>query len=263
MTSNRYRLAQIKSLSGAPSANPRIADELTITAAVAYVAGEEILSTPKCVDEDLTNFLLSWSADLADADRNSLLLPLVPDLVGAHREPKHLFAQLALSWLIADAVPAWLAAISFDDAAAHLSEMPSISPSSLDMWSEEVAAVDRFASVIVEDTVGKSPDGAKVWDTLSTALRSTGEVAAGRTVAWALGDDSIETRVAQSCARLCASAQAILGEDQMRRLKAAGAVDPVASAILVVEDVRRARRDSVIRLVRRMIATPNLSVVAT
>lgn len=263
MTSNRYRLAQIKSLAGAACPDPRIADELTVTSAAAYVAGEEISIRPQCVDEDLANFLSSWSADLDGATRDELLLPLVPDLVGARRGPKHHFAQLALSWLTSDAVPAWLAAIGFDDAAERLNKMPAVSSSDLDAWSVEIDTVERFATKIAEDTVGRCEAGAKVWSAISGGTASSGEVAAGRTVAWAFGGDSVETRVANSCARLCWAAQAILGEDQIHRLVETSAVDPVVSAILVVEGARRARRESAIRLVRRMIPKPNLTLVAT
>ena len=80
-----------------------------------------------------------WAEDLANADRNTLLLPLVLDLVGTqHRRPNY-FAALALSWLLRDPLVDWLDAAELANEVSNLEVFPApTTPSTLARWSDNL-----------------------------------------------------------------------------------------------------------------------------
>lgn len=91
--------------------HPNRGDELCVMEAVAYVAGEPHGDHPACACPVITKFLINWNDDLpTDADRERLLKPLVPLLVGTKSTPEveKRRSDLAADWLIRECAPAWL-----------------------------------------------------------------------------------------------------------------------------------------------------------
>lgn len=78
--------------------------------AVAFVAGEPWSDHPECACPVISAFLRSWNDALqTDTDRDRLLKPLIPKLIGT-RNPKleERRALMAADWLVRVNTPAWL-----------------------------------------------------------------------------------------------------------------------------------------------------------
>ena len=145
MNHDPARLAEIRSLAGISTPKPRVADQLTAMQAVSYVAGEPLSERPACTDRLLAPFVSSWGEDLDDVERNALLLPLVPELVGAHRGPAQFFGNLALAWMLRDALPAWLRVAGHKQTERFEAQLPApVSPAAIEAWTFEVEALGRF-----------------------------------------------------------------------------------------------------------------------
>jgi hypothetical protein len=99
------RLARVTALargSHAPSEKQMCAME-----AVAYVAGEPWSDHPKCACPVIAAFMRSWNDTLPDDERNALLLPLVPRLVGTAGSTalEARRATMAADWYVASSRP--------------------------------------------------------------------------------------------------------------------------------------------------------------
>ena len=86
-------------------------DGACVMEAVAYVAGEPWSDWPECVCPVIGALLRRWNDDLpSDSERDRLLRPLVPRLVGsrADEDIEKARSWLAVDWLIREWLPAWL-----------------------------------------------------------------------------------------------------------------------------------------------------------
>jgi len=82
------RLAEIATRPIGHGSHQSFDDGYCVMEAVAYVAGEKFSDQPKCCCPVISAFLRAWNDDLAtDADRDRLLKPLVPRLVGTRSTP--------------------------------------------------------------------------------------------------------------------------------------------------------------------------------
>ena len=78
---------------------------------VSYLAGEPWSDHPECVCPTLGSFFRSWNDGLpTDAERDRLLKPFLPRLIGTRGTPKLAEARgyLALDWLVRVHTPTWL-----------------------------------------------------------------------------------------------------------------------------------------------------------
>lgn len=96
--------------------------------AVAYVAGEPWSDHPACACPILGAFMRAWNDGLPDNERDTLLRPLVPLLVGtkASKETEDRRALMAADWLIRVHTPAWLRLAKLDAQAGSLEALPEI-----------------------------------------------------------------------------------------------------------------------------------------
>src|SRR5579862_1591632 len=97
--------------------------------AVAYVAGEPWSDSPACSCPVISTFMRSWNDALpTDEDRDRLLLPLIPKLIGTKSTPavEQRRATMAADWLVRVHTPAWLRAAKLNDQAALLEALPEI-----------------------------------------------------------------------------------------------------------------------------------------
>src|SRR6266436_3419751 len=78
--------------------------------AVAYVAGESWSDHPECACPVISAFLRSWNDSLrSDQDRDRLLKPLIPKLVGTRNSTlEERRSLMAADWLVRVHTPAWL-----------------------------------------------------------------------------------------------------------------------------------------------------------
>jgi len=78
---------------------------------VSYVAGEPWADHPQCACPVVTEFMISLNDSLpSDADRDRLLKPLIPLIVGTRSTPEveTRRSYLALDWLVRVFTPQWL-----------------------------------------------------------------------------------------------------------------------------------------------------------
>ena len=90
--------------------------EMCVMEAVAYVAGEPWSDKPDCACPVLGAFMRKWNDSLSsDDERNRLLRPLIPRLVGSKSTPEveERRSYLALDWL-APGVPGTLRGLELE-----------------------------------------------------------------------------------------------------------------------------------------------------
>lgn len=123
------RLSKVKSLSrGSHTKNGNGHVDACVMEAVAYIAGEEWSDYPKCACPVIGAFMRTWNDDLPDEERNALLLPLIPKLVGTKGSKKleARRATMAADWYVRAATPAWLRLAGLDKHADTLAAFPEI-----------------------------------------------------------------------------------------------------------------------------------------
>jgi hypothetical protein len=133
--------------------------------AAAWLAGEPHSDSPQCVCAVLGAFVRSWNDALpSDEDRNRLLKPLIPRLIGtastaAVREKR---SYLALDWLIRVQTPTWLELRA--DLKPHADTLRALAEIR-DMASAEAAGAPVRAA--------RDAASAAAWDAARAALKPT------------------------------------------------------------------------------------------
>lgn len=101
------RLDRVTTLAAGPNANPD--QGLSALEAAAYLAGEPHSDQPACASPSIAAFIRTWGDGLKQAERDGLLLPLVPRLVGTNGSEALERRRIAMvaDWLVRSHVPAW------------------------------------------------------------------------------------------------------------------------------------------------------------
>jgi hypothetical protein len=188
------RVRELPLLEGSHEADQEIAREMCVMEAVSYIAGEPWSESPACVCPTITALMVAWNDGLpTDADRDRLLKPLIPKLIGTSsgeelREPR---AFMALDWLVRTHVPAWLDLVEdLKPAAIALRELPEVVDlktalacgDSLKSAAERAAAARAAARAAAWDAAR-----AAAWDAARAAARAAARDAAraaARAAAW-------------------------------------------------------------------------------
>ncbi len=104
------RLAQLDSLHLDRGVSSSFDEGHCALEVVAWLAGEEHSDHPQCTSTAVGAFVRCWNDDLSDEDRDRLLKPLLPRLVGSAGDSDTEIARsyLALDWLCRIYTPAWL-----------------------------------------------------------------------------------------------------------------------------------------------------------
>jgi hypothetical protein len=231
--------------------------------AVAFVAGEAWSDHPECSCPVISAFLRAWNDALPDDERDSLLRPLIPRLIGtrgtASLERRR--SLMAADWLVRTHTPAWLRLAGLTTHADALSGLPeitdmaqipslrgSIEAAQRDADAARVAAWDAAgaaawaaagaaAGAAARDAAGAAA-GDAAWDAARDAARVAAWDAAGA-VAWA---------AARAAARDAAGTVAWAAA----RAAAWDAARDAAGAAL--RDTRKTLQQSALNLVERMIS---------
>jgi hypothetical protein len=126
MKINLDRLAALPPLAKGAHKSPEAG--ACIMEAVAYIAGEPWSDHPECACPVITAFLVAWNDGLPDDERDALLRPLVPRIVGT-RGSNALECRRSLmgaDWLVRVHTPAWLRLAKLDAQAAALEALPEL-----------------------------------------------------------------------------------------------------------------------------------------
>ena len=171
--------------------------------AVAYVAGEPWGDAPQCACPVITAFCVSWNDSLpTDADRDRLLKPLIPLIVGTRSTPavEQKRATMAADWLIRVYTPTWLRAAKLDKQADMLASLP------------EITDFAQCPSLMPALTAIRG-DAAAAWDAASAAAWGAARDAASAAAwdaAWDAARDAASAAFAPTVTALQASAQELL-----------------------------------------------------
>lgn len=188
------RLKEIEALTLAQGSHYDLAKGACVMEAVAYVAGEPWSDHPQCVCPVIAAFCRSWNDALPDDERNALLKPLIPRLVGTRstKEIEDRRALMAADWFVRVNTPAWLRLAGLTthaDALAALPEITSMAQAPSIRGAIEAARKDAAAA------------WAAAWDAARAAAW-----AAARAAAW----DAADKKLAPVKAELQQSALALL-----------------------------------------------------
>src|SRR6185312_7529546 len=129
MTSSAPNLALLDKLGPLKSGAHKGPDDgACIMEAVAYVAGEKWSDAPKCACPVISAFLRAWNDALPDDERDTLLRPLIPQLINTKgsKALERRRALMAADWLVRVHTPAWLRLAKLDAHADALASLPEI-----------------------------------------------------------------------------------------------------------------------------------------
>jgi hypothetical protein len=101
---------------------------MCVMEAVAFVSGEAWSDHPSCVCPVITAFLVNWNDSLPDDERDTLLRPLIPLVVGTRntQQVERRRALMAVDWLVREHTPAWLRLAGLTSQADALAGLPAI-----------------------------------------------------------------------------------------------------------------------------------------
>ena len=105
-----------------------VSDGACVMEAVSYVAGEPWSAHPACACPVPTALLITLNDNLPDDQRNALLRPLVPLLVGTRSTPEVELRRslMAADWLVREHTPAWLRLAGLTVQADAMAGLPEI-----------------------------------------------------------------------------------------------------------------------------------------
>ena len=120
------RLAALATLAKGQHDTPD--DGMCAVEAAAWIAGDAFSDHPICVSPVIAAFCRSWNDDLPQADRDRLLLPLVPRIIGTDGSPALEVSRslMAADWLVREHTPAWLRLAGLTAQADMLKALPEI-----------------------------------------------------------------------------------------------------------------------------------------
>ena len=122
------RLAELQNISLARGNNDPSGMEMCALEAAAYIAGEPWSDHPACVCPVIAAFVRTWNDDLPANERDRLLRPLIPRLVGTWSTPAMQLrrAFIAADWALREAAPDALDATGLGALARKLRALPEI-----------------------------------------------------------------------------------------------------------------------------------------
>ncbi len=144
---------------------------------VAHIAGEPFSDAPKCVCPVLGAFVRAWNDGLPDNERDAILKPLLPQLIGTRGSAAvaERRALMAADWLVRTHTVAWLRLAKLNAQADTLAALPEItSMAQPAAWAAAWAAGDAAWAA------AWAAAGAAAWaaikDTKQTLQRSAADL---------------------------------------------------------------------------------------
>lgn len=192
-TIDAERLKKIEGISlSAGSHSPD--SQFCVMEAVAFVAGENWNDCPKCACPVISSFLRAWNDSLpTDAERDRLLKPLIPILVGTRNKAREKErALMAADWLIRVYTPAWLRLAGLTTQAASLANRRAITSMKQVLSNESLEAVCKDATAA--SAAAWTAASAAAWAAASAAASAAAWDAA-RAAAWDAANKKLDPTV--------------------------------------------------------------------
>jgi hypothetical protein len=244
MVITEERLAQLAALSLSAGSHEEFEAGVCAMEAVAYIAGEPHSDAPACACPVITAFMIGWNDGLpSDDERNRLLKPFLPRIVGTRSTPdvEERRAFLAMDWAIRVYTPTWLdlvddlkphaAAIRALDAVHDLATLEASTPSlrsAREAASKKAAAARAAAWAAAWDAAWDAARDA-AWDAARAAARD-----AARDAAWDAARDAARAAARTALAPTVLALQASAADLLERML----AVQPVTAPGIASGEVR-------------------------
>jgi hypothetical protein len=194
--------------------------------AAAYIAGEPWSDYPECVCPVIATFMRSWNDALPDAERTTLLLPLIAKTIGTRGSDRlaERRALMATDWLVRVNTPAWLRLGGLTvhaDALATLPEITSFAP----IPSSAIAAANSAANSAAWDVTR-----AAAWATVNSAALDA-VLDAATAAAWAAARATVNSAALDAVLDAATAAAWAAASQKLASTKA----ELQASAVLLVE----------------------------
>jgi hypothetical protein len=178
-------------------AHSSLDEGMCVMEAAAYVAGRPWSDSPPCVSPVIAAFMRNWNDSLpTDADRDRLLKPLIPVLIGTKSSQglEERRSYMALDWLVRVHTPKWLDLV------------PALQPHALALRD-----LDEIMDMAGATAAGKqtAAAGNAAWDAAGNAARAAAGNAAwdaARGAAWDAAWDAAGDHLAPTVAWLQTSA---------------------------------------------------------
>jgi len=186
------KLSQIEAISLSYGSHQNFEQGMCVMEAVAYVAGEPWSDAPQCACPVISQFMVSWNDSLtSNADRDRLLKPLVPQLVGTRSTPAvaQRRAMMAANWIIRVHTPAWLRLAKLESQAVALESLPEITDFA------QCPSLMPTLSAVLRDA--DAATAAAAWDAAAAAAWAAAWAAARDAAAAAAARDALAPTVAQ------------------------------------------------------------------
>jgi hypothetical protein len=218
--------------------------------AAAWLAGEPHSDQPACVDPVIATVVRTWQDRLNDDQRELLVKPLVPLLVGTRSTPaaQHARAIACADWAIRHVVPTWLrltpSLVEHADALAALPELATV-----DALKDASKRVVSAAGAADRSAGAAARSGARAADAAADAAAGAAAAAADAAAdaAWAAARSA--RSAARSAARAADAAADAAGA-------AEDAADAAADAAWAAGEVRKAAHQlhaDTVTLIHRLI----------
>ena len=120
----------LESIKLLPGQHKRRSEGVCATEAIAWLAGEPHSDVPRCLCPTLGSVLRDWNDRMETQDRNRILKPLLPKLLGSNHG-QHIAAERGhyiADWLVHHYIPAWLNLGGINETAEELRNMPTVTP---------------------------------------------------------------------------------------------------------------------------------------
>ena len=184
MTIIEERLAWFEELELKAGKHDRRRDGACALEAAAYLAGEKWSDHPECVCPTIAAFGRSWNDTLSADDRNRLLKPLIPKMIGTRSTPdvQDARAFMACDWAVRVFTVAWLRKAGLNEDADALAALPELSTTDLCWAAMPVIGKARANASAAWDAAWDAADAA-AWDAARDAAGAAAWAAALREMA--------------------------------------------------------------------------------
>ena len=192
---------------------------------VSILAGEPFTDHPACTSPVIAEFVRAWNDHLNDGDRQRLLRPLLPELVGTATGPEddQVRGWMATDWLVRVHAPAWLRAAGLDAQADLLAGMSPVTADTVPQAQWLLGAVQQDAAAAGDAagaaarTAARAAARAAARDAAGAAASAAAGAAARAAVRPAAGDVWNPAWAAARAARDVARDAAWAAAEDMRR----------------------------------------------
>jgi hypothetical protein len=243
-------------------------DGMCVMEAVAFVAGEPFSDHPKCACPVIGAFMRAWNDGLPEVERNTLLRPFIPRLVGTRstKAVEQRRADMALDWGVRVQAPAFL---DLSEALSiHASALRALTP--LTSEAACTAAMPVLSAAAADASAAWAAARAAAWDAARDAAWDAARAAAwdaawdaARDAAWdAAWDAARDAAWAAAWAAAWDAARAAIKNMDISGLTRGQASEAARSACVALFAPTRGQRSALELLEAMLAVTPEFLAAA-